>query len=146
MLTTAQRDKTTVTVRATIGYYNSSTYSARVELSPVNGITATWQLGSLRRKNRRTVTRRLSDHHLQTVPRSFADEITRRVTALDSFQELINTEGGYTPTLFCDKVLNRVLANLYDTAQESRGDKNRRAHRVKVPESSSGYTHRTRIS
>lgn len=57
-----------------------------------------------------------------------ADELTATLTAFESFNALMGAPGGYRPSLSESKPAHRKLADLYDAAQERRGDP-RRAHR-----------------
>lgn len=64
---------------------------------------------------------------------TYADVLTRRITAFDSFRDLVDAAGGYRPSLNaggCREALS--LADLYDGFQSSRGDP-RRAHRFDSP-------------
>ena len=66
------------------------------------------------------------------------DKLTKKITAFDSFQDLLDAKGGYYPSLRCSPIhgrridsthLNcRNLADAYDKAQAERGD-GRRAYR-----------------
>lgn len=57
-----------------------------------------------------------------------ADLLTTRVTAFESFAALINSATNYVPSLRRDAPAAMRLADLYDRAQENRGD-SRRAYR-----------------
>lgn len=66
-------------------------------------------------------------------PTERADELTRKLSAFDSFEDLLRgshdgTVTGYRPSLTRRNADNRELADLYDQAQQMRGDK-RRAYR-----------------
>lgn len=57
------------------------------------------------------------------------DALTARITAFDSFADLVHAEGGYRPTLLAQHGQDQVaLADAYDAHQESVGDE-RRAYR-----------------
>ena len=64
--------------------------------------------------------------------RKHLDFITRKISAFDSFDELVNAKGGYTPSIYPwrgapYRVMMRyyVLARQYDLFQEARGDSRR---------------------
>ena len=57
-----------------------------------------------------------------------ADELTRKHSAFRSFEELITCERNYRPSINMHEPSKRELADLYDAAQEARGDE-RRAYR-----------------
>jgi len=60
---------------------------------------------------------------------SEADQLTRELTAFACFGELLHAKGGYRPSIAVSQDKNRMqLADLYDEAQEKRGDP-RRANR-----------------
>lgn len=59
------------------------------------------------------------------------DAITKRHSGFDCFEDMLNADGGYRPTIRIDgrfKAELKVLADAYDNAQETRGDA-RRAYR-----------------
>jgi len=65
------------------------------------------------------------------------DKITRKISAFDSFQSLLDALGNYRPSLRCNPARGqkmtkfadeRELADAYDAAQAARGD-NRRVYR-----------------
>lgn len=57
------------------------------------------------------------------------DAITAHVTAARTFRELVEAEGNYRPTIRLDQgFTHEALADLYDAAQQHRGD-GRRAYR-----------------
>jgi len=60
------------------------------------------------------------------------DKLTRRITCCDTFEEFINLNPNYRPTILAnpgDRIRRRLgylcLANQYDIAQEERGDPRR---------------------
>lgn len=66
------------------------------------------------------------------------DQLTKEISAFDSFQDLIDAKGCYYPSLRCKPCKNipsnytakcQELANAYDKAQAERGD-HRRAYRI----------------
>jgi hypothetical protein len=65
-----------------------------------------------------------------------ADRLTRELTAFESFEAMLSAKGNYRPTLMChpddasgrDGCRHSYLADLYDQAQQERGDP-RRAYR-----------------
>lgn len=61
-----------------------------------------------------------------------ADKLTRENTAFGNFEALLDAKGSYRPTLRRNVPAMRVLANLYDAAQQARGD-DRRAFMAGVP-------------
>ena len=68
-----------------------------------------------------------------TTSTSRADELTKRITAFDTFEDLLRgshngTVTTYRPSLIKRNADTRELANLYDAAQAARGD-HRRASR-----------------
>jgi len=63
------------------------------------------------------------------------DVLVQASTGWFSFAEMLDTEGrwgGYMPTIDGEDAASRLLADLYDAAQEQRGDP-RRARRTQVP-------------
>lgn len=56
------------------------------------------------------------------------DQITRQLTAFRSFQDLLDAEGNYRPSIYLQTWESWTLAEAYDRAQEGRGDP-RRAYR-----------------
>ena len=57
------------------------------------------------------------------------NQTTKKYTAFESFEDMINAEGGYRPSLRSESIPDlKILADFYDKAQEARGD-GRRAHR-----------------
>lgn len=55
-----------------------------------------------------------------------ADELTKKLTAFDTFVDMLNAKGSYRPSIGSSKSPERKeLADLYDAAQEARGDKRR---------------------
>lgn len=66
------------------------------------------------------------DYEMTTETTTRADELTVKLSAFESFDELINAKGGYFPSIGSNKSPERKeLADLYDAAQEARGDKRR---------------------
>lgn len=83
---------------------------------------------------------------MKGITRHDADQLTRRHTAFDSFEALINAGGNYRPSILSESATAcilpcgewitarrrrrelRELADIYDNAQQSRGD-SRRAFR-----------------
>lgn len=68
-----------------------------------------------------------------TTTKTRADELTKKLTAFDSFADLLNggfhgKVTGYRPSFTKQNQDTRELADLYDRAQEARGD-SRRAFR-----------------
>jgi hypothetical protein len=54
------------------------------------------------------------------------DEITRKYTAFESFEDMVNAEGNYRPTLRTESVEElKILADFYDKVQEDKGDPRR---------------------
>ena len=51
------------------------------------------------------------------------DKITRRLTAFNSFDELLNAAPDYTPTLLARAAGARTLIKAYNKAMRARGDK-----------------------
>jgi len=58
-------------------------------------------------------------------PWTRADELTYKHTTFPDFNELIHARGGYFPSLNTANSSCLELANLYDEAQEGRGDRRR---------------------
>ena len=59
------------------------------------------------------------------------NEITRKYTAFETFEAMVNAEGSYRPTLRAESIHElKILADYYDQAQEDKGDP-RRALRIK---------------
>lgn len=56
------------------------------------------------------------------------DTLTRTLTAFATFQDLLDAQGGYRPSLVKRDAQTFALANAYDAAQSKRGD-SRRAFR-----------------
>lgn len=57
------------------------------------------------------------------------NQTTKKYTAFESFDDMVNAEGGYRPTLRSESIPElKILADYYDKAQEAKGD-NRRAYR-----------------
>jgi len=58
------------------------------------------------------------------------NQTTRKYTAFESFNDMVNAEGGYRPSLRSESIPDlKILADYYDKAQEAKGDR-RRAHRT----------------
>lgn len=57
-----------------------------------------------------------------------ARELTHSLTAFNSFEDLLEAKGNYRPSMDMRYAAAVELADLYDAAQEARGD-NRRAYR-----------------
>ena len=53
------------------------------------------------------------------------DKITKQISRFDSFNALVNAEGGYFPTIVCDTDEREILADSYDEFQASRNDARR---------------------
>jgi hypothetical protein len=81
---------------------------------------------SVRLKNGRVIHKAVRPNELR-LPESTANILTKQLTAVGSFSELVNAKGGYRPTLLPRSLGYRLLAVAYDQYQIRRGD-NRRAH------------------
>lgn len=56
------------------------------------------------------------------------DKLVRKCSAFEDFDDLINAQGNYRPSLDVGDFMNENLADWYDKVQEGRGD-DRRAYR-----------------
>lgn len=57
------------------------------------------------------------------------DALTRKHSAFENFEALLNTHPSYRPTIFVDNAERIALADAYDAAMLARGDE-RRAYRA----------------
>lgn len=71
----------------------------------------------------------LQDERSRRLALARADELTRDLTAFQSFQALLDAPGGYRPSIWTKRRTGgetpgrkKDLADLYDQAQEARGD------------------------
>jgi hypothetical protein len=53
------------------------------------------------------------------------DHITRNLSAFESFQDILDAQGGYRPSIYLVSPASWTLAEAYDKAQEERGDPRR---------------------
>jgi hypothetical protein len=57
---------------------------------------------------------------------TWLDETTQKQTAFKSFEEMLDAEGDYFPTLRSESIEDlKILADHYDRAQKARGDHRR---------------------
>ncbi len=83
-------------------------------------LKVTWRL-----KNGRVLTHDLRPTQLDGLPVGELDALTRSLTAMGSFRELIEAAGGYRPTILPRDASYMLLAVEYDRAQHRRKDPRR---------------------